>query len=161
LSWLGTLVAPCQASCCAQTNGDRYRWFDKNQIEPLFPFGYGLSYSRFAYSDLSVAKADDGGLTVRFKVKNIGKVQADEVAQIYLGAPNARPAGIDFAVRNLVGFDRVTLKPAETKTLSVRVPPRLLRYWNEDDRTWRTAPGERSIFVGPSSRNLLLTKALP
>ncbi|RRN64166.1 beta-glucosidase [Caulobacter sp. 602-1] len=137
-----------------------YRWFDKNKIEPLYPFGYGLSYSRFAYSDLNVAKARDGGLDVRFKVKNVGKVTSDEVAQVYLGAPKAPPAGVDFATRALAGFDRITLHPNETRTLSIHLTPRRLQYWSETDRSWRNATGEREVFVGPSSRDLPLRRTV-
>ena len=90
-----------------------YRWFDRERIEPLFPFGFGLSYTRFEYSRLSIRRAADGGLDVSCTVKNVGARASDEVVQVYLGAPETPPAGVDFAVRALADFERITLRPGE------------------------------------------------
>ena len=99
-----------------------YRWFDKENIAPLFPFGHGLSYTTFDYSDLDVAQASaDGGLEVNVTIKNTGNMDSDEVPQVYLGAPDDIPAGVQFPVRALVGFDRIHLEAGEIKT---RHPPR-------------------------------------
>ena len=70
-----------------------YRWFDKENIAPLFAFGHGLSYTAFDYSELKVEKAGDGGLEVKVHIKNTGSVDSDEVPQVYLGAPDSAPAG--------------------------------------------------------------------
>jgi beta-glucosidase len=86
-----------------------YRWFDKQNIEPLFGFGHGLSYTTFDYSGLSVSKASDGGLDVSVTIKNTGVMDSDEVPQVYLGAPESVPDGVQFPVRALVGFDRVSI----------------------------------------------------
>lgn len=133
-----------------------YRWFDQQQLQPLFPFGYGLSYTKFRYSDLHVAPASGGGLTVRFSVQNAGKVTGDEVPQVYLGAPEKPPAGAQFAVRALAGFDRIELGPGQTREVEIHVPLRELQYWSRATRSWQTAEGRRTVYVGASSRDLRL-----
>ena len=89
-------------------------------------------------------------------MRNNGKVAGDEVPQLYLGAPQQAPAGAQFAVRSLAGFDRITLNPGETKTVSIRVPLRGLQYWSEAGKAWTTATGVRTVHVGASSRDLRL-----
>jgi beta-glucosidase len=133
-----------------------YRWFDKQKIEPLFPFGYGLSYTKFKYSDLQTTPASDGGLNVGFSIENVGKVSGDEVPQVYLGAPSNPPAGAQFAVHALAGFDRIEIKPGETKQVTIHVPLRQLQYWSDATRNWQTAAGRRTVYVGASSRDLRL-----
>jgi len=133
-----------------------YRWFDKNKIEPLFPFGYGLSYTKFEYSDLKVARAGDGGLDVSFSLHNAGAVASDEVPQVYLGAPSKAPTGAQFAPRALVAFDRVNVPAGETKPVTLHVPLRQLQYWSTAGDKWALATGSRVVNVGASSRDLRL-----
>jgi beta-glucosidase len=133
-----------------------YRWFDKEHIEPLFPFGYGLSYSRFAYSRLKVEKASDGGLDVTLTIKNTGVVPADEVPQVYLGGASDAPEGVQFPVRALAAFDRIHLAAGETKTITLHISPRQLQYWSTQEGKWVTAKGARTLSVGASSRDLRL-----
>ena len=133
-----------------------YRWFDKQKIDPLYPFGYGLSYATFAYSGLQVKPAADGGLEVRFTVTNTGPVASDEVPQVYLGAPANPPAGADFAVHAFAGFTRIHLEPTEQQAVRIHLPPRRLEYWSAADDAWKTASGDRQVFVGGSSRDLPL-----
>lgn len=133
-----------------------YRWFDKENIEPLFPFGYGLSYTTFEYSGLKTAKADDGGLDVTVAIKNTGGVDSDEVPQAYLSAPSDIPEGVQFPVRALVAFDRVNIPAGGTRTVTLHVPPRQLQYWSTKEQKWITASGERTVSVGGSSRSLPL-----
>jgi beta-glucosidase len=137
-----------------------YRWFDKQKIEPLFAFGHGLSYTTFDYSGLKVNKASDGSLDVSVDVKNTGSMDSDEVPQVYLGAPNEIPAGAQFPVRALVGFDRVHIAAGESKTVSIRVPERQLQYWSTKEGKWVTAKGKRTLNVGGSSRNLPLSQTI-
>lgn len=137
-----------------------YRWFDNRKIDPLFPFGFGLSYTQFAYSNLHVAATADGGADVQFKVKNTGSRSGDEVAQVYLSAPGNPPAGVQFAVRALAGFDRVLLQPGESRQFSMHLDARRFQYWSVTDAKWVTAPGERMVFVGASSRDLRLRVAV-
>jgi beta-glucosidase len=137
-----------------------YRWFDKEAIAPLFPFGYGLNYTKFDYSGLVVKKAFDGGLAVTVTIKNTGAKDSDEVPQVYLSAPKNTPEGVQFPVRALVGFDRVHIKAGESKTITLEVAPRQLQYWSTKEGKWVTASGERIVSVGASSRDLRLNQAI-
>ncbi len=125
-----------------------YRFFDKEGIKPLFPFGWGLSYTHFRYSDLAVSRASDGGLDVSFRVANTGSVIGAAVAQVYLGAPSGQPAGIEFAVRQLSQFARVDLAPGQSQAVSVEVPLRQLQYWSAAEQKWLAAAGRRTVYVG-------------
>jgi beta-glucosidase len=137
-----------------------YRWFDKQKIEPLFPFGYGLSYSTFAYSDAKAARTPDGGLDVSVRVKNTGHVTGDEVPQVYLDAPADRPAGVQFSVRALAAFDRITLAPGEVKDVTLHVPARNFEYWSVAENKW-VRIAKREMQIGSSSRDLRLHIAAP
>jgi len=133
-----------------------YRWFDKQNIEPLFPFGHGLSYTTFEYSGLKVTKSSDSGLDVTAQIKNTGNMDSDDVPQVYLGAPATVPEGVQFPVRALVAFDRVNIKAGETKSVTLHVPERQLQYWSTTNQKWMTPDGKRTVSVGGSSRNLPL-----
>jgi beta-glucosidase len=137
-----------------------YRWFDRQKIEPLFPFGYGLSYTTFAYYGLRVEKASDGGLAVQVTLRNTGKVGSDEVPQVYLGAPSDVPAGVQFAVRILAAFDRVFVPAGESQTVTLHVSPRQLQYWSTAERKWATTVKQRTVSVGASSRDLRVETTL-
>ena len=137
-----------------------YRWFDKQNIAPLFAFGHGLSYTTFDYSDLKVAKASDGGLDVQVTIHNSGTVDSDEVPQVYLGAPSQIPDGVQFPVRALVAFDRVNIPAGASRSIPLHVQPRQLQYWSTKDSKWQTANGERTISVGASSRDLRLHQTI-
>jgi beta-glucosidase len=142
-----------------------YRFFDKEGITPLFPFGFGLSYTHFSYSDLGVSRAPDGGLDLTFRVRNTGPVSGAAVAQIYLGAPSQQPAGIQFAVRQLSQFDRVVLAPGQSQRVSLEVPLRQLQYWSATDQRWLVASGRRTVYVGdadsPAQLPLLANVDIP
>jgi len=138
-----------------------YRWFDKKNVEPLFPFGHGLSYTKFDYSGLAAHKAADGGLDVSFQLENAGDVAGEEVPQLYLGPPVPQPEGAQFALRALAAFDRVSLQPGESKTVTLHVRPRGLQYWSAKEKAWVTANGGRTIYVGGSSRDTRLTGSVP
>jgi beta-glucosidase len=134
-----------------------YRWFDQQGIEPLFPFGYGLSYARFEYRGLAVRPAADGGLDVSFTLENLGPVHSDEVPQIYLTAPPEHLQEAQFARRALVAFARVSLAAGQSRRLVLHVPLRRLQYWSAAKQRWQLAAGARSIQVGGSSRDIRLT----
>ncbi len=133
-----------------------YRWFDKQKIEPLFPFGYGLSYTHFDYSGLKVAPTSDGGLDISFALKNAGPVASDEVPQVYLGNPANVQAG-DFPLHALAAFDRVHVDAGQSANLTIHVPLRRLQYWSAKEDAWVKAMGPREVLVGGSSRDLPLT----
>jgi beta-glucosidase len=138
-----------------------YRWFDKKKMVPLYPFGYGLSYSSFAYSGLKVAPAKDGGFDIRFTVKNTGGVDGEEVPQVYLSAPAKPVTGAQFAVNALAGFDRVFLKAGEVKPVTIHIDRRRIQYWSVAAKKWVDSAATRQVSVGASSRDLRLKAALP
>ena len=133
-----------------------YRWFDRSGTAPLFPFGHGLSYTRFTYSNLATARAGDGGLDVSFTLTNSGGMEGDEVAQVYLGAPELLPANAEIPVHTLAAFARVHLKAGESKSVTIHVPPRQLQYWSVTDKGWHKVSGRRAILIGSSSRDFHL-----
>jgi beta-glucosidase len=130
-----------------------YRWYDENDIEPLFPFGHGLTYTRWAYSDLSV-RAIGRGYEVQFRVENVGKRTGTVVPQVYVGRPPDPP--VPMPPKELAGFERLELAPGEATTVSIPVENRAFSYWSTEHDEWRIASGHRPIYVGTSSRELLL-----
>ena len=134
-----------------------YRWFDREKIEPLFAFGHGLSYSTFEYSGLTVTEEEDGGLAVRCRLRNSSARAGDAVVEAYLGPPNPKPVGAEFAERALAGFERVSLKAGEARTVTLHVAPERLRYWSTMDHAWHDERLGRQIYVGDSSRDLPLS----
>jgi beta-glucosidase-like glycosyl hydrolase len=136
-----------------------YRWYDERRLVPLFPFGYGISYTHFAYSGLSWWTAMGGSLAVRFRVTNTGRVAGQEVPQVYLGPPASPPPGVAFAPKALAAYTRVSLRPHQSKVLTLYVPPRQFQYWDEA-RGWVTAPGSRPLYVGPNERTAYFTASV-
>ena len=132
-----------------------YRYFDKMQIEPLFPFGHGLSYTTFVYSNLAINPQMMGQkdtLTVQVTIKNTGTVAGAEVVQLYVRDVKA---SVEREVKSLKGFQRVYLKPGEEKTKTFRIDKRALAFYSEKSRNWVVEPGRFKILVGSSSRDIL------
>ena len=133
-----------------------YRGYEKNGVQPLFPFGYGLSYTTFAFSGLKVVpefNSAEPHVTVFFDVKNTGTKAGATVAQVYVGeehAPLPRPA------HELKGFERVELAAGETKRVSVELDPRAFSYWDDRTKGWKIDSGRFTISVGDSVANLPL-----
>ena len=134
-----------------------YRWYDAHNVEPLFPFGFGLSFTRFDYSGLRIEPARDGGLDVSFRVRNVGSRRGDEVPQVYVGPGGAVPAGVQQAVRSLAQFTRIELAPGQAEDVRLHVEPRQLAYWSTARQRWVVATGVRQVFVGASSRDIRLS----
>ncbi len=130
-----------------------YRWVDEQHIQPLFPFGDGLSYSSFEYSALKLQPSHDG-VDVSFRLKNAGKYSGDEVAQVYLGAPSSVPRDAQFAVKSLAGFDRVSVPAGQTRVATIHIPVRQFQYWSATDNAWRLPSGSRTLFLAASSRDI-------
>ena len=136
-----------------------YRHFDRSTIKPLFPFGFGLSYTIFAYADLSVVPQAgnlNDPVTVSFEVKNTGHREGAEVAELYVGDSHssvARP------VKELKGFARVNLKPGESQRVTLKLDRRAFSFYDTTKKTWSAEPGEFSILVGGSSDKIELRSA--
>lgn len=143
-----------------------YRGYEHNNTKPLFPFGYGLSYTSFQYANVAIKPADasakSDGISaplfqVSFDVTNMGSRAGADVAQVYVAEAHpkvARPA------KELKGFARIELKPGETKTSTVTLDGRAFSYYDADAKQWRADPGEFQILVGRSSQDIQLRGSL-
>jgi len=130
-----------------------YRWFDKNEIKPTFPFGYGLSYTTFEYSDLE-ADMEDDGLYVTLTVKNTGKVAGAAVPMIFLSFPESVK---DYPVRLFKGFDKVMLKAGQSKEVKIFIDDHGLSYYDVESEDYvRPKEGEFTVFAGSNASDLPL-----
>jgi beta-glucosidase len=127
-----------------------YKWYDAENKPVLFPFGFGLSYTTFAYSNLKVGSGN--AVTVDFNVRNTGSREGVEIAEVYA----ALPADSGEPPKRLVGWSRVELKPGESKQVSVTIPIEYLSVFDESAEIWKRLPGNYLFLVGSSSRNLPL-----
>ena len=134
-----------------------YRGYDHLHRTPLFPFGYGLSYTTFAYSGLSVISQAEDAPVVRFTVKNTGAVAGADVAQVYV---HANGSEADRPSKELKGFERVMLQPGESRTVTIQLRPRDLAFYDVGAHDWKVSRGEYTIGVGDSSDKLPLTQTL-
>ena len=135
-----------------------YRHFDKSGIKPLFPFGYGLSYTTFAYKNLTVSPAAGSDqATVAFDVTNTGTRGGADVAQVYVGDHHA---SVPRPVKELKGFARVELNPGETKHVEVALDRRAFSYYDVKNHKWMVAPGDFDIYVARSAAEIELTGKL-
>jgi beta-glucosidase len=131
-----------------------YRWYEAEDIDPLFAFGHGLSYTSFRYRDVRVTGDGHGDLRIRFQITNTGRRTGTEVAQAYV----TLPAATGEPAKRLVGWSRVTLAAGRHRTVEIRLSRadltdlHLLEYWAGE---WRTAPGTYRVHVGGSSQTTL------
>jgi beta-glucosidase len=131
-----------------------YRWFDTKDIEPLFPFGFGLSYTRFEYSDLKLKPSTkDGELTAEFVVKNVGARDGAEVAQLYIQDLKPR---LPRPVKELKGFRKVFLKAGEQQTVSIPINRSSFAFYDPAQNGWVAEKGEFKILIGSSSHTIRL-----
>jgi len=141
-----------------------YRWFDKKGIKPIFPFGHGLSYTTFDYSNLSVSLEKSGtnvvGLKATFTVANTGSVEGATVPMLFLGFPAVSELG-DYPVRGLKDFEKINLKAGEKKTVTLSVDQHGLSYYNTSKKSFVVPTGgEYTVYVGMSAGDLPLKQAI-
>jgi beta-glucosidase len=137
-----------------------YRWFDTKNIEPLFPFGYGLSYTTYKYDHIAADKtaySANDTIHVTFDLTNSGSMDGEEVAQLYV---SRKGATVEWPAKELKAFKRVALKAGETKQVTLDVPVSDLRYWNVAANKWTLEDSGLEILVGSSSRNLPLVASV-
>ncbi|HEX4037133.1 MAG TPA: glycoside hydrolase family 3 C-terminal domain-containing protein [Acidobacteriaceae bacterium] len=137
-----------------------YRYYTTYDKKPLFPFGFGLSYTTFSFSNLKVSPEQtsaDGTITVSFDVTNTGQRQGATVAQVYIGDPSAT---VKRPVKELKGYEKVRLGPGDTRHVSVTLDRRSLAWWSDAKNNWQVDPGKFVVYVGDSSENTPLTQDL-
>jgi len=130
-----------------------YRGYEHNHIQPLFPFGFGLSYTTFSYSDIKVQPATFNGaepVNVSFVVTNTGKRAGAEVAELYVGQENPM---ISRPIKELKGFTKVFLQPGQSQTVTLELDQRSFAYFNTATEKWDAVPGIYDILVGGSSQD--------
>lgn len=137
-----------------------YRYYDKKELDVLFPFGYGLSYTNFEYSDLKVDKKeidDTEKLSVSVKVKNTGNVFGKEIVQLYVRDVNSNVIRPE---KELKGFEKIALNPGEEKEVNFELNKRSFAYYNTDIKDWHVESGEFEILIGKSSKNIVLKETV-
>jgi beta-glucosidase len=134
-----------------------YRYYDANHITPLFPFGHGLSYTTFSYSNLSVTPAS-GAISVSLDVTNTGSRAGAEVVQLYVGIPSS--TSIPEPPEQLKGFLKVSLSPGQTSHITFPLPTSALAYWDVNTHGWVVQKGTYQIMLGSSSSDIRLTGSL-
>jgi beta-glucosidase len=137
-----------------------YRHFDKKNIKPFFPFGYGLSYTNFKYSGLKLSADSidaNGKITAIFNITNTGEVAGSEVAELYVS--DLQPK-VDRPIRELKGFSKVALQPGETQKVSLTITPQDLSYYDTDGHRWLAQPGAYAVEIGASSRDIKMSKTV-
>jgi len=136
-----------------------YRYFDKQNIEPRFPFGYGLSYTTFEYSDLNIQpkKVKKGeSVQVTLKVKNTGDMAGAEVVQLYL---QDQKSSVVRPEKELKGFDKVYLGPGQEKKITLKIKPEDMQFWDSCQSDWKSEKGKFTVHIGSSSRDIRLSKS--
>lgn len=134
-----------------------YRWFDTKKVRPMYPFGHGLSYTTFEYSDLKATKdkySEKEDIEVTFVLKNSGKVDADEVVQLYV---HRLDATVEWPFKELKAFDRVTVKAGESVEVKLSIPVEQLKYWSEEEYDWQLEHGNIELLLGSSSADIRLS----
>lgn len=142
-----------------------YRWYDTLDIEPLFPFGHGLSYTTFALSDVRIEEAQDEELSVSINVSNTGSRAGAAVLQAYIKPPTATPltaSALDTVTRSskeLKGFTKVHVEPGASSTAQIKMDMlRATSYWSEREDCWRSEAGDYTVLMGMSSRGEFLER---
>lgn len=135
-----------------------YRHFDKYNINPLFEFGFGLSYTTFEYSDIKLSSyeiSQNDSIEISLTVTNTGEVDGDEVVQLYISDTKA---SVEREEKSLKGFARVNLKAGESKTVSFKIDKSALAFYDVDSKKWISEPGDFEVLIGASSRDIRLKR---
>ncbi len=130
-----------------------YRYLDRNDIEPLYPFGYGLSYTNFSYKNIQVQRILNGNIEVSLELSNTGKRPGAEVVQVYVAPPEGN---VPRPEKELKGFRKVFLNPGESKVIRIIINPEDLRYFDAKRNKWVLQRGKYTFLVGSSSRDIRL-----
>jgi beta-glucosidase len=130
-----------------------YRGYERNQVAPLYPFGFGLSYSKFQYSNLAVKRLQGNNVEVTFKISNTGKRNAAEVAQLYVGDTKNKAFR---PVKELKGYEKVFLKKGESKEITIKLKDDAFAYYDINSRQFIVSPGEFQLYIGSSSQDIQL-----
>lgn len=133
-----------------------YRHFDRSGTKPMFPFGFGLSYTTFEYRNLAISPRSsnaNGPITVTFDVTNTGKREGAEVAQLYVSPSHS---SVERPVKELKGFAKVNLKPGETKKVTLALDKRAFSYYDVKNKAWTAEPGDFTVLIGSSAEDLRL-----
>ncbi|MEA2069666.1 MAG: glycoside hydrolase family 3 C-terminal domain-containing protein [Asgard group archaeon] len=132
-----------------------YRYFDEKQLEPLFPFGYGLSYTSFSYNNFKIPRktiSEKSNINVTIDIKNTGRLAGSEIMQVYAGKVNS---AVPRPPKELIGFRKIYLKSQKTKTINLKLPVQSLSYYDGKEHEWLIEKGKYTLFVGKSSREII------
>jgi len=135
-----------------------YRYFDTKKVEPMFCFGYGLSYTSFEYDGLDIPpywNNNDSAFSVSFTITNKGKREGKEISQLYI---HQQKSSVERPYKELKGFSKVSLKPGESKKITITINRRALQYYDVSAKTWKDEAGKFEILIGSSSRDIKLKK---
>lgn len=135
-----------------------YRFIDKHNYEPRYPFGFGLSYTTFSYSNVRLDKSEigtNGQVLISVDVRNTGNMEGEEIVQLYIGYKNS---SVDRPVKELKGVGKISLEPDDVKTVSIKLDVKDLAYYDVESRSWIVEKIEYSVYIGSSSREADLLK---
>ena len=130
-----------------------YRWYDKKNIQTLFPFGHGLSYTKFDYTDLEINIQAENTVSCKFSIQNTGQVAGAETAQCYVGFKTDDDSE---PMKTLQGFSKIMLDPNDKSKVEISLNPRNFSSWNIEKKSWEVRSGSYEIFIGSSAENILL-----
>jgi beta-glucosidase len=137
-----------------------YRWYEMKKIEPLYPFGYGLSYTSFEYSNLTASKeqfSENDTITISFSLKNAGQTKGAEIAQLYV---EDLQSSVPRPIKELKGFKKVEIEPGESVTVVLRLTKQDFSFWNPQTKGWYAEKGAFIIHIGSSSKDIRLKKEI-
>ena len=137
-----------------------YRWFDTKNKPVMYPFGYGLSYTEFAYADLNAKQESYGAdetISLSFNLSNTGEMTAEEVVQVYVHRINP---SVEWPLKELKAFSRVSLDPGKSQMVTLEIPVEDLQYWNEENHAWDNDLCDIELLVGASSGDIRLKKQI-